>query len=146
MPLPLSPRLLAAVLMIGLPPAPARADQIIGRDWQLLAIDGVVVPAGPTLRIEADGTTGGKAPCNAWSARSSADLPALALGPIRATRMACDRLAEEQAFFDALARMTAVDPQGYRTLVLTGADGRSMEFVYDRMNSLTVCTTCPPEG
>jgi hypothetical protein len=61
-----------------------------------------------------------------------------------ATRMACDRLAEEQRYFDALTAMTRIDRQDRRTLVLTGPDGRSMEFADDLMSTLTRCVTCLP--
>jgi heat shock protein HslJ len=120
---------------------------VTGTDWQLLAVDGKVVELDvtATLRIEADGQIGGQAPCNRWSARNGAALPALQLGAIRATRMACDRLAEEQAFFDTLAAMTDMREDGGRNLILAGSDGRTMEFVADRMNSLTRCLTCPPQ-
>ncbi|WP_103256807.1 META domain-containing protein [Tabrizicola aquatica] len=132
-------------LAMALLPFPALADDPLGRTWELLAVDGVVVDYAATLKIEADGAVSGKAPCNSWGSRNSATLPALALGPIRATRMACDRLAEEQAFFTALGQMQEVKLIGGRNLVLTGADGQSMEYVIDRMNSLTRCATCPPK-
>lgn len=105
----------------------------------------MVFDAEATLRIEDDGNISGHAPCNRWSTANRAPLPALKPGGIRATRMACDKLAEEQVFFDALTKMTEARLEGDRTLILTGPDGRSMEFATDRMNSLTVCTTCPPK-
>lgn len=134
-----------APLLLALSLTQASADTLTGRDWQLLAIDGVVTDAKATLRIEADGSIGGQAPCNRWSAMNRATLPALDLPGIRATRMACDRLAEEQAFFDALGRMTGLAMAGDRNLILTGDAGQSMEFVHDRMNSLITCKTCPPQ-
>ena len=108
-----------------------------GVEWQLLAIDGAVTDTSATLRIEEDGTLAGAAPCNRWSSVNGAELPALELRGIRATRMACDKLDEEQAFFNALSLMTTLAPDGERNLVLTGPDGRSMEFVIER----TVCKT-----
>lgn len=138
---------LAALAALGLTMTPASADSLTDRDWQLLAIDGVVVDltVTTTLRIDASGQISGKAPCNGWSVMNRATLPALELKGIRATRMACDRLAEEQAFFAALGAMTEARLEGGRNLILSGADGRTMEFVTDWMNSLTVCLTCPPK-
>lgn len=130
------------VLALTLLPTMSPAQTITGIDWQLLAIDGVVTDAPATLRLEADGTLAGAAPCNRWSAMNTATLPALTLGPIRATRMACDRLDDEQVFFEALSAMTAMAPDGDRNLILTGPDGRSMEFVIER----TVCKTCKSGG
>ena len=132
-------------LAMALLPVPALANDPLGRTWELLAVDGVVVDYPATLKIEADGAISGKAPCNSWASRNRATLPALALGPIRATRMACDQMAEEQAFFEALGQMQEVKLIGDRNLVLTRADGQSMEYVIDRMNSLTRCKTCPPK-
>ncbi len=130
------------VLALTLLPTTLPAQNLTGIDWQLLAIDGAMTDTTATLQIGADGSLAGAAPCNRWSAMNSATLPALQLGGIRATRMACDKLADEQAFFDAMSAMTAMALDGDRNLVLTGPDGRSMEFVVER----TVCKTCKPGG
>jgi heat shock protein HslJ len=131
---------LAVALSSGMALAQDPAPKITGIDWQLLAIDGTVTDTSATLRLEADGTLSGAAPCNRWSTMNTATLPDLALGGIRATRMACDRLADEQVFLDTLAAMTAMALDGDRNLVLTGPEGRSLEFVIER----TVCKTCLP--
>jgi heat shock protein HslJ len=117
------------------------AALIQDRDWQLLAIDGAVVDQGFTasLRIGADGVISGMAPCNSYGAKNTASLPEFKPGPIRATRRACDRLADEQVFFDTLSIMEGAAIDGIDTLILTGPDGRSMEFVQDRQ---TACKTC----
>lgn len=131
---------------LAMTPLASLADSIDAFDWQLLAIDGLRVDASVTasLRIDAEGQVTGKAPCNSYGARNAAALPAFRLGGIRATRMACDKLAEEQVFFDALALMENMELDGDSNLILTGPDGRSMEFVVDRADSLTTCKTCPP--
>ena len=84
----------------------------------------------PTLQIGDDSQISGAAACNRYSVTNRAELPALQLGPIRATRMACPWLAEEQAYFDALSRMTALRMEG-GTLVLTDPAGERLEFVPD---------------
>ena len=49
--------------------SPAYGDDLFGRDWQLLAVDGVMVDFAATLKLEADGAVSGKAPCNSsWPA------------------------------------------------------------------------------
>jgi heat shock protein HslJ len=54
----------------------------------------------------------------------------LTLGPIRATRMACDQLDVETAYFEAVAAMQQSDlDQGH--LYLIGPEGRIMEFARD---------------
>jgi heat shock protein HslJ len=137
-------RALPLVLGLSMMASTSLAQDMTGIDWQLLAIDGVYFDAEATLRIEAGGAISGRAPCNGWSTMNEAELPSLALRGIRATKRACDKLDAERAFFDALAEMTSLEMAGRRNLVLTGPDGRTMEFVLDRMNSLTRCTTCPP--
>lgn len=132
-----------ALVMTAAFAAPGSAETLV--DWQLLAIDGVVVDMPATLRIGTDGSLSGQAPCNGWSAANGATLPDLALGGIRATRMACDRLADEDAFFAVLALMTRLEQDGDRALVLTGAEGRSMEFVRDLTGAADLCMTCAPQ-
>jgi heat shock protein HslJ len=112
-------------------------------EWQLLAIDGKRVQISASL-VVSDGGLRGKAPCNLWAAANRATLPALSILGIRATRMACADLADEQMFFDTLTQMDRLDQTG-ASLVLTGPDGRSMEFVTDRTNSLNSCKTCPAD-
>ncbi|MBA3908717.1 MAG: META domain-containing protein [Rhodobacter sp.] len=133
---------LAPALVLALFPSMAPAQTINGIDWQLLAIDGTATDTHATLRIEADGIITGDAPCNRWSTVNSATPPALQMRGIRATRMACDKLADERVFFEALSGMTALRPDGDSNLVLTGPDGRSMEFVRDIMSNPTTCKTC----
>jgi len=130
------------VLALSLFPTTAPAQTYTGVYWELLAIDGQVTDSRTTLRIDADNVLAGAAPCNRWSANNRVVLPAIELGGIRSTRMACDKLDEEQAFFDALSLMTAVEMNGDRNLILTGPDGHTVEFVIDRVNSLTRCKTC----
>ncbi len=118
------------------------SQTVFGVDWQLVAIDGQLVDIPASLLVMDDGGISGKAPCNSWSSRNSATLPDLKLRGIRATRRACDRLDDEQRFFDALAVMDRIEPDGDRNLILTGPDGRSMEFVRDRTVGTDICKTC----
>lgn len=134
-----------AVFVLLAAPGTASAQDYTGTYWQLLAIDGVPGAGRATLRIDKDNVLAGAAPCNRWMAMNGPDLPALALGPMQSTRMACDRFAEEQAFFDALLQMTSVALDGERNLILSGTDGRTMEFVPDGAdNAAESCLTCPP--
>lgn len=122
------------------------AEDPTGIEWHLLAIDGQVIDIPTTLTLGETGGVGGKAPCNSYGGQNSAALPDIQLSPLRVTRMACDRLAEEQVYLKALSAMTRLERVDDRTLVLTGPDGRSLEFARDLMNSLTRCTTCAPKG
>lgn len=130
------------ILVLALVPGMSPAQTITDIDWQLLAINGAITESGTTLRIGVDGALTGAAPCNSWSSTNAATLPALELRGIRATRRACNKLADEKLFFDTLSAMTTMALEGDRNLVLTGPDGRSMEFVIER----TVCRTCRTGG
>lgn len=122
-----------------------------GIDWQLLAIDGVMVEPATTaiFRIEADGSISGKGPCNSYRAQNTATLPDFRFDRLQATRAACDRLANEQLFFAKLAQMQSAELEGDKlnlqadALVLRAEDGSSLEFVRERMNTLLDCKTCP---
>lgn len=145
--LPLVAALVAALAMTACTTARAQDPSEVpaGVEWQLLAIDGQIVDIPATLTVDSLGNLAGKAPCNRYGGQNRATLPDLKLGGLAATRMACDRLADEQTYFDALATMTRLERGDDRTLVLTGPDGRSMEFATDRISSLTRCTTCAPK-
>lgn len=138
-------RLVSVIAAIALTACSVQAQDPTGVEWRLLALDGQIVDMPATLSIETDGRISGKAPCNGYSGQNQASFPDLKLGGVAATKMACDQLTEEQVFFSALAAMTRITQVDDRTLVLTGPDGRSMEFARDLMNSLTRCTTCAPK-
>jgi heat shock protein HslJ len=126
-----------------LTPAISPADVIQDRDWQLLAIDGNQLAAEitTTLRFAPEGGVSGQAPCNSFSSENLANLPEISLGPIKATKMACEALAAEVSFFNALSVMQAAVLEGDQTLILTGPDGHSLEFVADRADN-PACKTC----
>lgn len=136
-------RLLALALTLF--PAMAPAQTYTGIMWELLAIDGQPTDIRARLRIDVDNVLAGSAPCNRWSVNNGAPLPNLDLLRIRTTRMACDRLAEEQTFLDAMFAMKTVALDGDNNLILTGPDGRSLEFVPDRTDAQAVCKTCAPD-
>lgn len=128
--------------LLALMPALASAQTVTGTEWQLLAIDGTFFESNATLQIGEDGSLAGTGPCNRWSARNAATLPKLKVSGIRATRMACGRLADEQAFFDTLTIMSGLALAGPKNLVLQGPGDRSMEFSIVSMSSMPDCTTC----
>ena len=133
----------AASLALGLAPALADDTGMTAIEWELLAIDGTFTDMPATLRFDESGRITGRAPCNRWFASNTAALPAIQLSPIGSTKRACDRLADEHIYLRALAGMQTAALDG-DNLILTGADGHSMEFVREVMNSLTRCKTCAP--
>lgn len=109
---------------------PAMSEgEISGVEWHLVGLEGQAVGWKASLLIDGDSVSG-KAPCNSWGAKTTAALPAVSFGPIRATRMACPDLAAESAFFEALQAMQRAElDQGH--LYLIGPEGRIMEFARD---------------
>jgi heat shock protein HslJ len=106
--------------------APATAQDAVV--WQLTHLNGAAFTARATLTYLPDGTVQGQGPCNTYAGQLVAPPPAWALGPLRTTRIACDDLQAETAFFAAMAAMTAVNQTTDR-LTLSGPDGAVMVFV-----------------
>lgn len=108
---------------------PALSDEIAGIDWHLVGLEGSEVTWDATLRLDGDKLTG-KAPCNRYFGTNAASLPAISFSGIGATRMACEELAAEEAYFSALQAMQRSElDQGH--LFLIGPEGRIMEFATD---------------
>ena len=103
--------------------------------WRLRAIDGRPVGVRASLRIGADNVLSGAAPCNRYPVANRAKLPALDIGAIRSTRMACPWLDEERVFLETLPAMTAAAPVDGGSLVLTGPEGRRLEFLPEEPDS-----------
>ncbi len=96
--------------------------------WVLQRLNTEMVPAKITLTFPEKGQISGQAPCNQYSARQKAPLPWFEAGPIRATRRACDNLALEQSYFEALSNMTLIERKG-KVLLLTNEKGQSLQFI-----------------
>jgi heat shock protein HslJ len=129
--------LLAALLVLAACGSDAGESGADGPDlagqWQLTAgtVDGAALPMPPvsvaTLEF-ADGQASGAAFCNRFFAPVEADGPALSLGDIGSTQMACapDVMAAESAYLAALAAVGTAVRDG-DDLVLTG-DGVELRF------------------
>jgi heat shock protein HslJ len=117
-------------------PALSEAE-IEGVDWHLVGLEGQAVGWAASLRFEG-ARVAGEAPCNSWSGVSLSALPAVSIGPIRATRRACPDLKGESAFFEALSDMQRAElDQGH--LYLIGPEGRIMEFARDPAEPCLSC-------
>lgn len=121
-------RVLPLLAGIAMTACTAQAQDPTGIEWTLRALDGQAVDIPATLTVGPAGEISGKAPCNSYGGMNMATLPEMKLSALRATRMACDRLADEDIYFAALSAMTRLERVDERTLRLTGPDGRSMEF------------------
>jgi heat shock protein HslJ len=97
------------------------------RVWTLTELDGAPFSARATLSFPDRGRIAGQAPCNRYFGTLTAPYPWFATDMLGSTKMACPDLAQEDAFFSALAAMTQAETLG-NTLILRTDDGREMVF------------------
>lgn len=95
--------------------------------WQLTEIDGQPFVATATLHFPEPGRITGIAPCNSYSAVLDAPYPWFDTQHLSVTRMACNDLATENQFLQALQDMTLSEVSG-NTLILSNVAGREMLF------------------
>lgn len=94
--------------------------------YSLIELNGSAFEQQATIKFPTEGRVEGTGPCNTWSARQTAPYPWIEMGPIAATRRACEHLELEAQFFDALARMSLAEVSG-PVLVLSG---ENVEMVF----------------
>jgi len=91
-------------------PSPATSvDRLDGTGWTLLSVDDQPVPDGITATLVfAAGSTSGSSGCNTFTGPYVVGTPTLEIGPLAATRMACDEavMAFEQTYLAALEGVT----------------------------------------
>ncbi len=119
-------RVILPFLMLLAACAPA-ASVLDSRVFSLAYLDDGPFAPRATIRFVAPDQIEGQAPCNRFGARLNAPLPAFAPAGITSTEMACDALAAEAVFFEALAEMTSAEIVG-DTLTLRSPEGRIMVF------------------
>lgn len=95
--------------------------------YTLTSIDGAAFDAPATIIFQGQGDTSGQGPCNTWSAEQRVPYPWFELGPIAATKRACDALEAEAQFFQALREMSLAEVSG-TVLILSNDEGREMIF------------------
>jgi len=94
--------------------------------WPLTLIDGQSPGFSATLSLDQPGFVRGRGPCNGYSARLTGTLPAVALGAIRSTKMACPDLAAERAFFALLGGIDTIIAT--QTALTLSGNGHVMVF------------------
>ena len=102
------PRILLTLAATATLSLPAIADgnsltALIGTSWRLIQIDGgaVAPDTASTLIISAD-SIGGNGGCNTYGGDLAETPTGIDITQVFSTMMACDGLAQEQAFFAAL--------------------------------------------
>jgi heat shock protein HslJ len=94
-----------------------------GRPWVWLTPGDQPAPAQSVTIFFADGSLTGQAPCNSYSATYVVSDSQLTLGPVVSTKMACDDLAIETAYFSLLATVTGWSVDASGDLILSDASG-----------------------
>lgn len=92
-------------------------------DYQLLQMGGADVEAAHVTLLLEDGRISGGGFCNRYFGPQTAALPALKIGAMGSTRMACmgDRMQQDQTYFDALQAATGASfADGKLTITGTG--------------------------
>ncbi|MCA3555598.1 META domain-containing protein [Aestuariivirga sp.] len=97
-------------------PALAHQEKLAGADWVLAGQTG---QRAPFLRFEA-GRVAGLGGCNRFGASYQLKGDRLSFSAIAATRMACDGMEAEQAFFAMLGKVKAMKLDGDRLELLDG--------------------------
>lgn len=101
------PRTLLSLAALALLSLPATADgnplaDLIGTSWKLAALDGAPVDAKITSTLVVSDSIGGNGGCNTYGGNLAATPDGIDISQVFSTMMACDGLAQEQAFFAAL--------------------------------------------
>ena len=123
-----APLLLALVATCGTVAPDPRPTALLDGRWELTAIDGEPLAAGPapTLSIDAEGRVSGDAGCNRYFGSVELQNGAARFSGIGATRRACAdaaRMAQEARFLEALGTITAFREAPNGRLALLSADG-----------------------
>jgi heat shock protein HslJ len=98
-----------------------------GQDWRLVSLNGEDFASLARFNIAIDNRMAGKAPCNTFLGTVEGDASSFKIGPIAATRMACDHLEDETRFLDGLDKARSARLDG-ETLIFTGEGGLEMVF------------------
>ncbi len=110
-------------------PTAQSAASFVGELWLVDYIDGIGAIAAPqaTFRVNKAGRVGASGPCNTYSATAKVDGETIAISNIDSTYKACppEVMAEEKAFFDALAKAASYRVDGGK-LVIADKDGRDI--------------------
>jgi len=97
-------------------------------EWVLRDLNRKPFPARATIAFPDQGSIKGQAPCNRYASEQKAPYPWFEIGPIVATKIACENLDAEKTFFEALRQMRMAEVSG-GVLILSNEAGQQMVFV-----------------
>jgi heat shock protein HslJ len=116
---------------------PSTPLQLVGPVWQLTAynngrggLQSVLAGTQPTAVFESSGMVTGSGGCNTYSAPYTSTPDSLSIGPLAATRMACDQsiMDQEKAYFAALERTTGYRFESGRLVLVESSGARQAEY------------------
>lgn len=116
---------------------PSAAPQLVGPVWQLTAynngrggLQSVLAGTQPTAVFEAAGMVTGSGGCNTYSAPFQSTPNSLSIGPIAATRMACDQaiMDQETAYFTAMERTSTYRFENGQLVLVEAGGARQAEY------------------
>ena len=101
--------------------------QLAGPPWQLETLGGSVVDGTvpPTMLITKDGEVSGNGGCNSFGGGVTIHGDSLKFERLMSTNRACDQMALERRYFDALALVASYALEGDR-LTLKSVDGTEL--------------------
>ena len=117
--------------------APSTQPELVGPLWKLTAynngrgaLQSVLEGTQPTAVFEASGVVTGSGGCNTYSAPFQSTSTSLSIGPIAATRMACEQatMDQETAYFAALERTSVYRFESGRLVLVESGGARQAEY------------------
>lgn len=106
----------AALTLAACAPEPPRTVGTVNGvplgSYVLVGIGNGTVPLRNMTLTVAETSVTGHGPCNSFAAANSAELPAVALGPLQTSQAACDKAQLEQRYFDALRQASSMEYYG----------------------------------
>lgn len=121
-------------------------DLLVGAEWAVVQLDDrAVATAAPTLGFDAAGRAYGFGGCNRWTSPLALTGEGLGFARAASTMMACadDAMRTEQAFLDALARVTRHDFDDAGNLLLKAGDDT---VIVASRTAARDADTAPPQG
>jgi heat shock protein HslJ len=116
---------------------PSTAAQLVGPVWQLTAynngrggLQSVLAGTQPSAVFESSGVVTGSGGCNTYSAPYQSTPTSLNIGPVAATRMACEQaiMDQETAYFAALERTSTYRFESGRLVLVESGGARQAEY------------------
>jgi len=95
--------------------------------WVLTELNGAAPQSEVIITFPEQGQIAGRGPCNRYFGTQTKPLPWFGVGPIGATKMACENMDEEFEYFKALEQVTLAEV-GETLLILSDDEGPILTY------------------